>query len=65
MSPTVQVGVVSDTHGLVRPEVLAALAVLYVNPGSAGPRRFRLPVAPARLRVRGRDVQSELVDLLP
>ena len=27
--------------------------VLYVNPGSAGPRRFRLPVTVARLDLRG------------
>ena len=28
--------------------------VLYLNPGSAGPRRFRLPVTIARVRVSGR-----------
>jgi hypothetical protein len=27
--------------------------VLYLNPGSAGPRRFRLPVTIARVRVSG------------
>jgi putative phosphoesterase len=40
--------------------------VLYVNPGSAGPRRFRLPVTLARLRLApGRDVEAEIVSLLP
>jgi hypothetical protein len=39
--------------------------VLFVNPGSAGPRRFRLPVAVGRLavndgRVRGRIVELEI-----
>jgi putative phosphoesterase len=39
--------------------------VLYVNPGSAGPRRFRLPVTLARLRLApGRDVEAEIVTLL-
>jgi putative phosphoesterase len=38
--------------------------VLYLNPGSAGPRRFRLPVTVARLEVTGRTVVGhELVQL--
>jgi len=37
--------------------------VLFVNPGSAGPRRFKLPVAVARLRVREASVRFELVEL--
>lgn len=39
--------------------------VLYVNPGSAGPRRFSLPVSAGRLRIRGGKVQAELLQLLP
>ena len=38
--------------------------VLYLNPGSAGPRRFKLPVTLARLRVLGGDVSAENIDLL-
>ncbi|MEX2431583.1 MAG: metallophosphoesterase family protein [Dehalococcoidia bacterium] len=37
--------------------------VLYLNPGSAGPRRFRLPVALATLRVEGSTVSAELMRL--
>jgi putative phosphoesterase len=37
--------------------------VLYVNPGSAGPRRFRLPVTVAHLRVTGGQVDAEFVEL--
>ena len=37
--------------------------VLFVNPGSAGPRRFKLPVAVARLRISGKRVRFELVPL--
>ena len=37
--------------------------VLYVNPGSAGPRRFKLPVSLARLTVTGARVRAELVTL--
>ena len=37
--------------------------VLYFNPGSAGPRRFRLPVSLGRLLVRGRKISSEIVKI--
>jgi uncharacterized protein len=37
--------------------------VLYVNPGSAGPRRFRLPVALARVDVREPEWKVEWIDL--
>jgi hypothetical protein len=37
--------------------------VLYVNPGSCGPRRFKLPVAVAELQVSGKSVKAKLVDL--
>ena len=37
--------------------------VLYQNPGSAGPRRFKLPISLARLTVAGRRVQAKLVTL--
>jgi uncharacterized protein len=38
--------------------------VLYFNPGSAGPRRFRLPVSLGRLRIAGGKVEAELVEAL-
>lgn len=38
--------------------------VLYLNPGSAGPRRFRLPVTVARMMAEGTAVRAELVALL-
>lgn len=44
-----------------RPAITARDGVLFVNPGSAGPRRFTLPVAVARLRVRGSRVTGEVV----
>ena len=37
--------------------------VLFLNPGSAGPRRFALPVAVARLRVVGKTLSHELIEL--
>jgi putative phosphoesterase len=37
--------------------------VLYVNPGSAGPRRFGLPVSVGELLIRGEHVQANLREL--
>ena len=35
--------------------------VIYLNPGSAGPRRFKLPVSVARMTIRGREIEAEIV----
>ena len=37
--------------------------VLFLNPGSAGPRRFRLPVSLGELRIEGGEVQARLLTL--
>jgi putative phosphoesterase len=37
--------------------------VLYFNPGSAGPRRFKLPVSVGRLIVEDGKVRGELINL--
>jgi putative phosphoesterase len=39
--------------------------VLYVNPGSAGPRRFRLPISVAQLEISGTHVAAKLIELHP
>jgi predicted phosphodiesterase len=44
-----------------RPVIEERDGVLFVNPGSAGPRRFTLPVATARLRVERGAVTGEIV----
>jgi uncharacterized protein len=47
-----------------RPGVEDRQGVLFVNPGSAGPRRFRLPVTVACLRVApAQQVQAQIVGL--
>ncbi len=38
--------------------------VLYFNPGSAGPRRFKLPVCVGKLMVEGGSVRAEIVQIL-
>jgi uncharacterized protein len=39
--------------------------VLYFNPGSAGPRRFRLPVSVGKLLIGAGHVRGEIVELEP
>lgn len=38
--------------------------VLYFNPGSAGPRRFKLPVTLGRLTIRSGSVRAEVVQII-
>jgi putative phosphoesterase len=39
--------------------------VLYLNPGSAGPRRFHLPVSLALLNTSQKPLRAQIVPLLP
>lgn len=55
-------GVVISGHSH-KPSISEREGVLYVNPGSAGPRRFKLPVSIAHLRVHGEQVEAEIVEL--
>jgi putative phosphoesterase len=56
----VQVVIAGHSH---RPRIDRRGPVLFVNPGSAGPRRFSLPVTVARLSVGPNGVEAEIVDL--
>jgi len=46
-----------------QPSVEERRGVLYVNPGSAGPRRFTLPVSVAHLSVVGEKVEAKIIEL--
>ncbi len=46
-----------------KPERAEQNGVLYINPGSAGPRRFQLPVTIARLELDAMPWKLEFVDL--
>jgi predicted phosphodiesterase len=46
-----------------KPACLERDGVLYVNPGSAGRRRFTLPIAAGELLVEGGQVEVRLVTL--
>ncbi len=48
-----------------RPSIEMREGVLFVNPGSAGPRRFKLPVSVGCLTVYGTSIKPRLVELNP
>jgi len=58
--PGTRVVVSGHSH---KPGVVARDGVLYVNPGSAGPRRFTLPIAVAELLIDGARVDARIVEL--
>jgi putative phosphoesterase len=75
----VRIGVIHDVKLLTDPQRIGYRAVvsghshqpkvsehddvLYVNPGSAGPRRFKLPVSVAQLDIAGASVRARLITL--
>jgi putative phosphoesterase len=46
-----------------KPSILTRDGVLFVNPGSAGPRRFKLPVAVGKLFIQNQKVNAEIIEL--
>lgn len=46
-----------------KPEIESRNGVLYVNPGSAGPRRFSLPVSVGMLTLDKGDVNARIIEL--
>jgi uncharacterized protein len=46
-----------------RPQARRRGRVLYINPGSAGPRRFNLPIGVAKLVVNDDVIDYELIEL--
>jgi putative phosphoesterase len=58
--PGVRVVVSGHSH---QPRIAKEGGVLYVNPGSAGARRFRLPVSVARLTIARGKAHAEILEL--
>jgi putative phosphoesterase len=46
-----------------KPAIEHRHGVLYLNPGSAGPRRFHLPVSVALIRVTARGLEPKIIEL--
>jgi putative phosphoesterase len=56
-----QAVITGHTH---QPEIVEKNGVLYLNPGSAGPRRFSLPICLAFLDVENGKCRAEIVRLM-
>ena len=57
-----------DVRGVVyghshKPSIEHRAGVLYLNPGSAGPRRFKLPVTVARMSVVNGELTAQIIEL--
>lgn len=46
-----------------KPGVVAKDGVLFINPGSAGPRRFNLPISVAQLKIDGQKLRARIIPL--
>jgi|SRR5580698_6691504 len=46
-----------------KPQIDERGGILYVNPGSCGPRRFKLPVSAGEISVSGSAVRARLINL--
>lgn len=47
-----------------KPSVVRRQQVLFINPGSAGPRRFKLPISVGELQVEHRKLEAKLIGLV-
>ena len=60
LRPRFRVVVSGHSH---KPRLEERDGVLYVNPGSAGPRRFTLPIAVGELKIAGASVRARIKEL--
>jgi putative phosphoesterase len=60
LSSAIDAVISGHTH---MPEFLKKKDILYMNPGSAGPRRFTRPVSMARIIINDRGIHPELINL--
>ena len=46
-----------------KPKIETRDGVLYLNPGSAGPRRFRLPITLALIEIDDHGIEPKILDI--
>lgn len=63
LDPTASGFAVVVTGHSHKPSITTRDDVLYVNPGSAGPRRFKLPICVAMLEISGGAIHAEIREL--
>jgi putative phosphoesterase len=56
----IQVVVSGHSH---KPLIEERAGVLFLNPGSAGPRRFKLPISVAHLQINGTHINARIIEL--
>src|SRR4051794_34237073 len=56
--PTASAIVFGHSH---KPLIENKAGILFFNPGSAGPRRFKLPISVGRITVNGNELKPELI----
>jgi putative phosphoesterase len=56
-------GVAAVISGHSHRAVIRQNGVLYLNPGSAGPRRFDLPITVAKIQIDGDSLRAEIIEL--
>lgn len=60
VSAGIDIVIHGHTH---KPDVEISQGVLYLNPGSSGPRRFALPVSVALLRIKEGKAYPEIIEI--
>lgn len=46
-----------------KPSINERDGIIYLNPGSAGPRRFKLPVTVAKIKILDTNIKAEIIEL--
>jgi len=59
--PTPNILIYGHSH---KPEIRQEAQTLYFNPGSAGPRRFKLPICLGLLHLSNEKIQPEIIHLI-
>jgi putative phosphoesterase len=62
INPSAKIDVIVSGHSHV-PKIDKIGGILYLNPGSAGPRRFKLPITLATLEITPDGLRPEIHDL--
>lgn len=58
----IQIVISGHTH---RPSLSTRGGVTYLNPGSAGPKRYRLPVTVATILIKGKSISAKHLEIEP
>ncbi len=59
-----KIGLVVSGHSHA-PKVETRGGVIFLNPGSCGARRFRLPICVGEVRITGKRVTARTIELFP